>query len=171
MEKINELLERYFRAETSLVEENEIKDYFSGSNIAKEHEVYIPLFKAFIAEKEQMPDKEPIKKILLKQQFIKRLWIKSFVYSGVAATLLLFLWIQRPIPTENYAIASGRRIEDTEYAQQYVEKKLNKVNQVLKNTMEPMQSIQTVKKSLKPMQRINETREQLNEIQQKIQFK
>jgi hypothetical protein len=171
MEKINELLEKYFRAETSLAEENELKVYFSGSNISKEHEVYIPLFNTYITEKQQKPDIESIKGALLKQQSTKKLWIKSFIYSGMAATILLFLWIQRPIPTENYAIASGRRIEDSEYAQQYVEKKLNRVNQVLRNTMEPMQSIQTVKKSLKPMQRINETREQLNEIQHKIQFK
>jgi len=171
MEKINELLEKYFRAETSLAEENELKIYFSGSTVAKEHEVYIPLFNAFITEKQQKPDIESIKSALLKQQSTKRLWMKSFIYSGMAATILLFLWIQRPVTTENYAIVSGNKIEDSEYAQQYAEKKLNRVNQILKNTMEPMQSLKTIKRSLRPMQKINETREQLNEIQQKIQFK
>ena len=34
MEKINELLEKYFRAETTLAEDNELKIYFSDSIIA-----------------------------------------------------------------------------------------------------------------------------------------
>jgi hypothetical protein len=171
MEKINELLEKYFRAETSVVEENELKNYFSGSNIADEHEVYVPLFKVFIIEQQQKLNVESLKRILPKQQSTKRLWIKSFIYSGMAATILLFLWVQRPVTTENYAIVSGNKIENSEYAQQYAEKKLDKVNQILKNTMEPMQSMQTVKRSLRPMKKMNETREQLNEIQYKIQFK
>jgi len=75
MEKINELLEKYFRAETSVAEENELKIYFSGSDIANEHEVYIPLFKTFITEKHQKSDIESLKSALLKQQSTKRLWI------------------------------------------------------------------------------------------------
>ena len=171
MENITELLEKYFRAETSIAEENELKAYFSGKNIDKEFETYTPLFKAFNAEEKETIDIESLKKILPKQHSTKRLWIRSFTYSGIAATILLALWIQRPVSTDNYAIVSGKRIENSEYAQQYAEKKLNRVNQILKNSLEPIQSIQTVKRSLRAMQKINETRDQLNEIQNKIQFK
>ncbi len=51
--KIEVLLEKYFEGETSIAEENELKDYFSSSNVAEHLEQYRPLFGYFVEAKEQ----------------------------------------------------------------------------------------------------------------------
>lgn len=170
MERINELLEKYFRGETTLVDEKELKIYFASGKVSTEHEPYRALFTVY---EQELLEKaiSPLKKVLPKQQAVKRLWIKTFAYSGIAAAILLAVWIQRPQQSDNYALVSGHRIEDADYAQKYAEKKLNKVNQMLKNSMKPMRSLETVRKSLQPMEKINETRDKLDEVQNKIQLK
>jgi len=170
MEKMNELLEKYFEGVTNLDEEKELREYFASENVTKEHEPYRALFAAFgeeLAEKASAP----LKKVLPKQQSIKRIWIRSFAYSGIAATILITLWIQRPNQSENYAVVAGNRIEDPEYAQKYAERKLNKVTEILHSSMKPTKSIETVRQSLQPMQKIAETRNKLEKIENNIQFK
>jgi hypothetical protein len=170
MERMNELLEKYFNGTTDLTEEKALKQYFAGTNIAKEHEPYRALFNAFGDELTETAI-NPLKKVSPKQKSIKRIWIRTFAYSGIAATILIALWIQRPNQSENYAIVSGNRIEDPEYVQEYTEKKLNKVNEILHNSMKPMKSVETVRQSLQPIQKIVETRRKLEQIENNIQFK
>jgi hypothetical protein len=170
MEKMNELLEKYFRGETTLDEEKELKQYFTTGNVASEHELYRSMFITFGQELKQKA-KSPLKKVLPKQRGVTRIWIKTFAYTGIAATILIALWIQRPQQSENYAIVAGNRIEDSEYAQKYAEKKLNKVNEILKNSMRSMKSMETVRHSLQPMQKVADTRRKLEEIENNIQFK
>jgi hypothetical protein len=170
MEKMNELLEKYFAGVTSLDEEKELREYFASVNVTKEHEPFRALFAAFgeeLAEKASAP----LKKVLPKQQSIKRIWIRSFAYSGIAATILITLWIQHPNQSENYAVVAGNRIEDPEYAQKYAEEKLNKVTEILHSSMRSTKSIETVRQSLQPMQKIAETRNKLEKIENNIQFK
>lgn len=47
---INEILNRYFQAETSLDEERVLKAYFAKGDVSKEHEVYKDLFSSFKSE-------------------------------------------------------------------------------------------------------------------------
>lgn len=170
MERIDELLDKYFRGETTLAEEKLLKSYFASSDVVSVHESYRDYFRVFELEsKEKMSD--PLKKVLPVQKFNKRLWIRAFSYSGIAAAILLTLWIQRPQQSVNYAIVAGNRIDDPEYVQKYAEKKLNKVNEILKNSMEPMNSVKTVRRSLQRMEKITETRKKLEEIESNIQFK
>ncbi len=35
LNKIEEILEKYFQGETSIAEENQLKEYFSSSNVAQ----------------------------------------------------------------------------------------------------------------------------------------
>ena len=51
--KMESLLEKYFEGETSIAEENELKDYFSSPNVAPHLEQYRPLFDYFTEAKEQ----------------------------------------------------------------------------------------------------------------------
>ncbi len=44
---IEQLLDKYFAGETSLFEENQLKNYFSGNDIAPELKEYTPLFQYF----------------------------------------------------------------------------------------------------------------------------
>src|SRR6218665_1913959 len=53
LDKIEQLLEKYFDGETSIAEENELKNYFSSSGVAQHLEHYQPLFGYFSTAKEQ----------------------------------------------------------------------------------------------------------------------
>lgn len=58
LNKIENILEKYFQGETSIAEENELKDYFSSSNVAKHLEQYQPIFGYFSQVKEQKSTQE-----------------------------------------------------------------------------------------------------------------
>lgn len=51
--KIEDILEKYFQGETSIAEENQLKEYFSSSNVAQHLEQYKPMFGYFSLAKEQ----------------------------------------------------------------------------------------------------------------------
>jgi hypothetical protein len=52
-DKMDALIEKYFDGETSIAEENELKDYFSSTDVAPHLEQYRPMFGYFTAAKEQ----------------------------------------------------------------------------------------------------------------------
>ena len=170
MEMMNELLEKYFRGETSLTEEKELKKYFASQEVKKEHEIYRALFVVFDQEKHETA-KVPLKKVLAKQNRVKQLWIRTFSYSGIAAALVLALWIQRPQQNGDYAVIHGRRIDSPEYAQEYAKKRMNKVSQMLARSMKPMQSLEKVRENMQPLQNVSDIKEKMVEIQNKLQFK
>lgn len=169
MEKMNELLEKYFRGETSLNEEKELRKYFLSRNVKSEHEHYRALFEAFDQELSEKAG-TPLKKVIFMQHKETHTWIRTFSYSGIAAAIVLALWIQRPKQSDDFAIISGKRIENSEYAQKYAAEKLNKATCILRSSMKPMQSFATVRKNLEPMKKISDTRNKLHEIKNKIQF-
>lgn len=60
--KIEDILEKYFQGETSIAEENQLKEYFSSSNVAQHLEQYKPMFGYFSQVKEQKSTQEiPLK--------------------------------------------------------------------------------------------------------------
>ncbi len=148
MERINKLLENYFKGETTLAEEAELKQYFATGTIAPEHKPYSALFQAFGQEVQQQYP-APMTIVLPKQSSGKRMWMRAVVYSGIAASLVLAVWIQRPQQEEDYAIIRGRRIDNPEYAQQYAEKKLNAVNEMLRYKLKPLRDAQALKDNLR----------------------
>ena len=169
MEKVNDLLERYFKCETTLAEENELKQYFRSKQLSEEHRVYQSLFAAFDEELNQKII-EPIEyKVVSKN--LKSFWIQTFAYSGIAATVALAIWFQRPKQSENFAMVSGTKIQDTEYAQKYAEKKFNQINDILNRSMKPVDNIEKVRKDLQPIRKISNVKEQMNELQNKLQIK
>ena len=56
--KIEDILEKYFQGETSIAEENQLKEYFSSSNVAQHLEQYKPMFGYFSQAKEQKSTQE-----------------------------------------------------------------------------------------------------------------
>lgn len=169
MEQVKDLLEKYFRAETTLAEENRIKEYFRTHTGDTEFEMYRPLFQNFELEKQEKPLK-PIQNIQPEKKKIQK-WIQAFAYTGLAASIALALWVYRPHSNDNFAMVSGVKMQDTEYAEKYAAKKLNKVNELLNRSMRPMQNIETVRRDLQPMQKLNNVKDKMNDIQNKIQFK
>ncbi len=58
LNKIEDILEKYFQGETSIAEENQLKTYFSSSNVAQHLEQYKPMFGYFSQAKEQKSTQE-----------------------------------------------------------------------------------------------------------------
>ena len=164
MEMMKELLEKYFRGETSLSEEKELKHYFSKGDVVPEHEIYRPMFEVFDLE---LNDKasSPLLKVIPKQRKIKQIWIKTFAFTGIAASLVLLMWVQLPQTTDNYAVINGTRIDNQEYVQRYAQKKLNYVNEMLKDGLKPMQRMKVVNQTLQPLNVIKETHDKMIEIE------
>ena len=170
MEMMNELMEKYFRGETSLKEEKELKQYFSTGNVSPEHEVYRNLFGVF---EQELTEKavSPLIKVLPKQRKTKRIWLQSFFTTGIAATIVILLWVQLPPSTANYTIIGGTRIDNTEFAQRYAEKKLSKVHTILARTMSPLKSFNKVRENIEPLKNISDVRLKMADIQNKLQIK
>jgi hypothetical protein len=84
LDKIEQLLEKYFEAETSIVEEKELKDYFASSGVAQHLEQYKPIFGyAVQAKQEQFTATIPLK---TKTR-------KSVVWLSVAASVAVLLGV------------------------------------------------------------------------------
>ena len=82
LDRIENLLEKYFEAETSIAEEKELKDYFVSSNVAQHLEQYKPIFGYFVqAKQEQFTATIPL-------NTRKR---KSVVWLSVAASVAVLL--------------------------------------------------------------------------------
>lgn len=84
LDRIEQLLEKYFEAETSIAEENELKAYFTSPDVAQHLEHYKSIFGyAVQAKQEQFSATNPL-------QTKKR---KSVVWISVAASVVVLLGV------------------------------------------------------------------------------
>ncbi len=84
LDRIENLLEKYFEADTSIAEEKELKDYFASSDVAQHLEQYKPIFGyAVQAKQEQFTATIPLK---TKTR-------KSVVWLSVAASVVVLLGV------------------------------------------------------------------------------
>lgn len=83
LNKMEKLLEKYFGGETSIVEENELKNYFSSSNVAPHLEQYKPLFGYFGEVKKEKFEKD----ISLTSKKQKMAWL------SIAASIVVMIGI------------------------------------------------------------------------------
>lgn len=83
--KLEALLEAYFEGNTSIEEENSLREYFTGGHVAPQFEMYVPMFLGFQIASEEKTSIE----IELPSAKIRSLkpWY------GIAATLLVGLGI------------------------------------------------------------------------------
>ncbi|QKJ64579.1 hypothetical protein [Flavobacterium sp. M31R6] len=81
--KMEALLEKYFEGETSIAEENVLKNYFSSSNVAPHLEQYRPLFGYFTEAKEQKFTNE----VLLVSKKRKIAWL------SIAASIVVLMGV------------------------------------------------------------------------------
>lgn len=84
LNNIEQLLEKYFEGETSIAEEQQLKEYFNSEHVASHLEVHKPLFSYFSQSKK---DKMNFSSILPSKKRKYTLWI------GVAASLLFIVGI------------------------------------------------------------------------------
>jgi hypothetical protein len=84
LDRIEQLLEKYFEAETSIAEENELKAYFTSPDVAQHLEQYKSIFGyAVQAKQEQFSATNPL-------QTKKH---KSVVWISVAASVVVLLGV------------------------------------------------------------------------------
>ena len=81
LDRIEQLLEKYFEATASGAEERELRDYFSGEGIAPHLEAYRPMFAYFSEAKEERSTRQ----IPLKTRRYVYQWL-----SVAAAAVLIF---------------------------------------------------------------------------------
>jgi len=84
LNNIEQLLEKYFEGETSVAEEQQLKEYFNSELVASDLEVHKPLFSYF---SQSNKDKMNFSPILPSKKRIYTVWI------GVAASLLFIVVI------------------------------------------------------------------------------
>ena len=58
LNRIEDILEKYFQGETTIAEENQLKEYFSSPNVAQHLEQYKPMFGYFSQVKQQKTTQE-----------------------------------------------------------------------------------------------------------------
>lgn len=83
LNKIEILLEKYFQGETSIAEENELRNYFSSPDVAQHLEQYKPMFGYFSLPKEQM----------LKQDIPLQSKKHNVAWLSIAASVVVLLGI------------------------------------------------------------------------------
>lgn len=149
MENINNLLDKYFRAETSIAEEQQLKNYFSSTGVLPEHMQYKALFDTFSVESFQ---KMPVRNVKAKKKVSKPvLWWGSLSASGIAASLILGFWFLSVDASADYAYVNGHKVENRELVEELANEKLLHVNGVLKRALQPVDELQTVKENLQPL--------------------
>jgi hypothetical protein len=152
MENINNLLDKYFRAETSIAEEQQLKNYFSSTGVLPEHMQYKDLFDTFSVESFQ---KMPVRNVKAKKKVSKPvLWWGSLSASGIAASLILGFWFLSVDASADYAYVNGHKVENRELVEELANEKLLHVNGVLNRALQPVDELQTVKENLQPLREI-----------------
>ena len=107
LNSIDKLLEKYENGETSLKEEQQLKNYFSQETVAPHLEMYKPMFAYFsINQQEQFTKDVPLKtKIVFNYK-----WISV----AAVAVLMLGIYLKEPIKAsyDDYAYGTYNNPED-----------------------------------------------------------
>lgn len=128
--RIEDLLYKYFEANTSIAEENELKAFFNSNENIPENLLYAKkLFAVFTEEKQVILSKE-----IITQKTSKR---KLFIYiSGIAASIVIavfIMFINTPKNEIIYAYINGKAITNKVVAEQYTRQALLAVSKNLDN--------------------------------------
>ncbi|MCP2029439.1 hypothetical protein L1276_004626 [Flavobacterium sp. HSC-32F16] len=83
LDKIENILEKYFQGETTIAEENQLKEYFSSPSVAQHLEQYKPIFGYFSQVKQQKSTQD----IPLKTKKRNVVWL------SIAASVVVLLGI------------------------------------------------------------------------------
>lgn len=138
--KIEILVEKYFRGETSIPEENELRDYFSSSNVAPDLEQYRSVFGYFSIAKEQQFTQE----IQLKSAKRNLRWLY------IAASVVVLLGIGA-YSYFNYANTGQNQnlgtYDDPEVAFRETQKALSKLSTHINKGIESLHYVEEYEKS------------------------
>lgn len=161
MATIDELLDLYFTGQTSLEQEQELKDYFKSGEVTEAHAPYAALFGAFEAEAAvTMPLKEEVVKPV-KRFSLRRMYMAG---SGIAAAVIITFWLfTAPAVEGDYAIVNGQRIDNAEFAQQLAMEKFVKLNQTMERSVEPLDKLEDVRENIQSIKTFDRVQNKLDE--------
>ncbi|MDR2651860.1 MAG: hypothetical protein LBC68_06045 [Prevotellaceae bacterium] len=169
MEKINRLLDLYFAGETTITQEQELKQYFASQNVAAEHKIYQQLFETFEVEKSEKYHGNLPK--IKTQSTGKKPFITLIISTTIAASILLMTGIFQTSYDDSYVIINGKRINDSELALQIAQAKIKKISASLESGMKHVKSINKINENLKPLQKIGNIKNKIQHTLDKINIK
>jgi len=133
--KMDALLEKYIEGETSIAEENELKNYFSSLNVAPHLEQYKPLFGYFAEAKKENFEKE----IPLISKKRKTAWL------SIAASIVVLLGVGTYAYFNGYEVKENKELgtyDDPKEALEATQKALAMLSNHVNTGVEGMQYIQ-----------------------------
>ena len=119
---IDQLLERYFSAETTVEEEGVLADYFNSESLAPEHQPYQPVFQWAAEERQITPASGFEDRILAsigRQTPVKRLQVnyRPWAYAASIALLIGAIWfITRPTQVTSTLVLTEDTFDNPEEA-------------------------------------------------------
>lgn len=119
LNNIEELLEKYENGKTSLIEEQQLKSYFSQETVAPHLEMYKPMFAYFLVnEKEQFTKDVPLK--------TKRKFNYSWISVAAVAVLFFGFYFSSPFAQEPSEEEQRLAFNQFKQAMQMVSSNFNK---------------------------------------------
>ena len=130
-ENIRVLLEMYFNGDTTLQDEETLRNYFSRKDIDPEFRQYSPLFNYFSQEKGAMDTHKKNTHIQVKHIFTKKMFYRSFSLSAAAA-LAIFTFILWPDQQKGVEMMiGGERVNNEQLAISKTDEQLTKISNMM----------------------------------------
>ncbi|WP_125723461.1 hypothetical protein [Flavobacterium ustbae] len=145
LNNIDNLLEKYFQGETTIAEENQLKEYFSSSNVAQHLEQYKPMFGYFSQAKEQKSTQE----IPLQTKKQNVAWLSIAASAVILLGIGTYFYVSESNKT-NTAVASQTELgtyDDPEKALKATQKALALLSSNVNVGIESVQYINEYEKS------------------------
>lgn len=139
IEKIEELLNKYFEGETSLQEEQTLKEYFlNADNVPAKWNYAKAMFTGFSSNKEATSHTVAVKK---KEMPLKRIAAAVAVVALLSVSVALFV----PKEKEIYCYVNGKPVTDYELALKHAERAFGIME---KEISKPAQSLDLIEKEV-----------------------
>ena len=150
-ENIRVLLEMYFNGDSTLQDEETLRNYFSRNDIDPEFKQYSPLFNYFSQEKGAMDTHTKDTHTKVKHIFTKKMFFSSFSLSAAAA-LAIFTFILWPDQQKGVEMMiGGERINNEQLAISKTDEQLKKISSmmgIVDQSTSSLKKLSNVEKSL-----------------------
>lgn len=143
LDKIENILEKYFQGETTIAEENQLKEYFSSPNVAQHLEQYKPMFGYFSQVKQQKTTQE----IPLQTKKRNVAWLSIAASAVVLLGIGTFYYVSEETATPVVAQSELGTYNDPEEALAATQKALALLSNNVNVGIESVQYIQEYEQS------------------------
>lgn len=143
LDKIENILEKYFQGETTIAEENQLKEYFSSPNVAQHLEQYKSMFGYFSQVKQQNTTQE----IPLQTKKRNVAWLSIAASAVVLLGIGTFYFVSEETATPVVAQSELGTYDDPEEALAATQKALALLSNNVNVGIESVQYIQEYEQS------------------------